>query len=160
MNILRLSIIGLLIFLFSTCQAQNILLLKRNFGTKRVRYYVNYEIEFKTKLDRLHQGNILYISANEIFLKDTVINIADIKEVIKRRKFFRSTSSLSFTAGLIYLPVAAINNLLQNRQFLDSYDMKASGTFLGAGLLALPFSKKRYKVGKHWELSIIDLTDF
>jgi len=57
--------------------------------------------------------------------------------------------------SLLFFTILSINHLINNEPVFSPDVLIVSGSLLGAGLISLSFSQKRYKIGVKWKVSVI-----
>jgi len=153
----------LLIITFSISSiAQKTLLVEKIGRSAKYYYHVGDKIKVKTLENKtVYNGVITEIRDSSITISSisgNLISVADITYVYRQ---FPGVRRLGFYlmgfGGVIFL-VIAVNNLINNDQVFTQYAFIVSGSFIGAGLISLALSEKRYKIGTQWKVKILDGT--
>ena len=125
-------------------------------------YHVGDKIKVKTLENKtVFNGVLTEIRDSSITISSisgNLISVADITYVYRQFSGIRRLGFYLMGFGGVIFLVIAVNNLINNEQVFTQYAFIVSGSFIGAGLISLALSEKRYKIGTQWKVKILDGT--
>ena len=142
--------------------AQNyLLLLKKKGSHKNYKFPLGSEISLRSSTkDKKISGDIHQITDTTILVDFiTEVNLEDISYVYRDRYFFKLFSSLLFVAGGGYLVLDGVNRTI-NHQYpiITQNTLIVTGSLVGVGFAFKLMDTRRYRIGKKWELQLLDLS--
>ncbi len=139
----------------------NILLLKKKGSPKNYKYHLRNEISIRSKTgDRKISGQIHQITDSTI-LVDYIheVYIEDIGQVYRDRYFFKTFSYLLFIAGAGYFILDGFNRTINHEYpIITQNTLVVTGSLVGVGLAFRFLDTKKYRIGKKWELLLLDMS--
>lgn len=168
----RCPVKWLLIVLFTLnnvfiCSGQRILVLKKSGKAKSIRFALGNAINFKLKNDKIiYSGIITQLSDSsfkltnqEMIGKEIPINTVEQIIDYKKGQGFKLISRILIYAGAGFLVVDAFNRAINSDvPFINERTVTASGILMGTGILLIPLTRKKYKIGPERTLKILDFT--
>ena len=153
----------LLMIIFSISSiAQKTLLVEKIGRSAKYYYHVGDKIKVKTLENKtVYNGVLTEIRDSSITISSisgNLISVADITYVYRQFPGIRRLGFYLMGFGGVIFLVIAVNNLINNDQVFTQYAFIVSGSFIGAGLISLALSEKRYKIGTRWKVKILDGT--
>jgi len=153
----------LLMIIFSISSiAQKTLLVEKIGRSSKYYYHVGDKIKVKTLENKtVYNGVLTEIRDSSITISSisgNLISVADITYVYRQFPGIRRLGFYLMGFGGVIFLVIAVNNLINNDQVFTQYAFIVSGSFIGAGLISLALSEKRYKIGTRWKVKILDGT--
>ncbi|MFN8355815.1 MAG: hypothetical protein U0Y10_15265 [Spirosomataceae bacterium] len=152
----------------SLLQNERYLVLDKDMGTKRLRYFIGDEIRFKSRLDhRKYRGDIAGITDStfsfaiwsEITGKFETLsfNLHDVQKIYATRRipFVSGMQYFAPVAGVGYFMADFINAKRWKNNWDDSSVPKVSGGFVLFGVLARFLSHPVYKINKRHRLRVL-----
>jgi hypothetical protein len=140
---------------------QRILLLKKKGNPKNYKYFLASEISLRNGFnDRKVTGQIHMITDTSIIVNYNIeVFIDQITWMYRERYFFRLLSPILMVAGGGYFILDGFNRAI-NKQYpiITENNMLISGVLIGVGLVIKPLGTKRYRIGKRWELQMLDMS--
>lgn len=143
-------------------QAQNyLLLLKKKGSPKNHKFRLGSDISLRSSIrDRKISGTIHLITDTTIIVNfNTEVNIKDISNVYRDRYFFKLFSSVLFIAGGGYFLLDGLNRTI-NQQYpiITQNTLIVTGSLIGVGFAFKLMDTRKYRIGKNWELQLLDLS--
>jgi hypothetical protein len=140
--------------------AQKTLLVEKIGRSAKYYSHVGDKIKVKTLENKtIFNGVLTEIRDSSITISsisNNLINVADITYVYRQFPGIRRLGFYLMGFGGVIFLVIAVNNLINNNQVFTQYAFIVSGSFIGAGLISLALSEKRYKIGTRWKVKILD----
>lgn len=160
-----LFVFATLVGLCLTLGAQSILCLDKTgmLGFKRIKYYINDEIVFKTDTAKRRQKEKIagFTDSLIYFESKRTINIRDIKIIYRDNSNFvtRGLSKFLIVFGPGFIGLDTFNNLINNRKpVLNDQALIEGAISTAAGATMKIMFKRRYRIGKSKSLKIINLS--
>jgi len=142
--------------------AQNyLLLLKKKGSAKNHKFRLGSEISLRSiTKDKKISGAIHQITDTTILVDFiTEVNLDDISYVYRDRYFFKLFSSALFIAGGGYFLLDGFNRAI-NHQYpiITQNTLIVTGSLVGVGFAFKLMDTRKYRIGKNWELQLLDLS--
>ena len=153
----RFLLIYLLGLLFNVGFGQNVLMVEKIGTAKRFSYLVGDYINIKTKAKKLHLRNFLWSIEDSSIMIGTnyTVPFEDIKSVRKEIYFPKLLSKITLIAGVGFITLDVINNLINGQQVFNPTTLIIGGSLLGVGLVMIPLSQRNMNIGFKWKLKVI-----
>lgn len=152
--------IFLLTLIFSTADAQRVLLVEKPGTFRNYKYFVGDEIMLRTWPSGLKHGGIIHeITDTSILINfDEEIMITDIEKVLRHRWALGLTSKATRIAGAGYVVLDVVNNAINHEIIVDK-----NTVMIGAGLVAfsyalVPLHYKRMNIGEKWRIKVLNMS--
>jgi len=162
--LMKPAIIFILILSFfgSALYSQKVLVLDLSgMKTKRIKYQSGDYISVRVVNDKvIYKGYLEVATDSSFFVNDNLVYLDSLRQIIKYNKAPKMISKQAFLVGGITAVISGLNNGLTKGDVFpqdDSYIIPAS--FLGLGVIFMPFWRKTYDVTKkNRSVKILDLT--
>jgi len=153
----RFLLIYLLGLLFNVGFGQNVLMVEKIGTAKRFSYLVGDYINIKTKAKKLHLRNFLWSIEDSSIMIGTnyTVPFEDIKSVRKEIYFPKLLSKITLIAGVGFITLDVINNLINGQQVFNPTTLIIGGSLVGVGLVMIPLSQRNMNIGFKWKLKVI-----
>ena len=143
-------------------KAQNyLLLLKKKGSPKNHKFRLGSDISLRASTkDKKITGTIHQITDTTILVDFmTEVNFEDISYVYRDRYFFKLFSTVLFIAGGGYFLLDGFNRAI-NQQYpiITQNTLVVTGSLVGVGFAFKFMDTRKYRIGKNWELQILDLS--
>lgn len=142
--------------------AQNyLLLLKKKGSPKNYKYTLGSDISVRSKVrESKITGQIHQISDSTLTIDFTrLVYLEDIDNVYRERYWFRLSSTLLFVAGAGYFILDVFNRSINNMSpIVTENTMITTASIIGVGVVFKLFDTRRCRIGKKWELQLLDLS--
>lgn len=149
-------------FVSSTLVSQKVLVLDHSgMKSKRIRYNSGDYISVRVLNDKvIYKGFLDVVTDSSFFVNENLVYVDSLKQIIKYNKAPKMISKQAFLVGGITAIISGLNNGLTKGDVFpgdDSYIVPMS--FLGLGVIFLPFWRKTYNVTKkNRTVKILDMT--
>ncbi len=158
---------AVLFFIFSgESIAQKYLVFDKPGLVKRVRFYPNEELTFKTSKSGIYiRDKIVGFEGQTVLFQNTLeVNVDSIKfikvgNVSTFSKVRSVVSGVLITSGVGYLIIDSFNNGINSKDVFDPKTLNASAIMILAGVIIKPWSNRRHKIGNNKRLYIIDMDE-
>ncbi len=137
--------------------AQKILVIEKPGTVKNIKFEVNDRIKFKLENNMKINGRIQKLTDSSVFINREEFLFLKIKYFYRDRFGWKVLSNTTFQAGVAYLGIDALNNLVNNeRPVVSAKTLKPSMILIIIGVLASPLIEKRLEVRKKWRVRVLD----
>ena len=141
--------------------AQKTLMVGKSGSTKHYFYRVGDPVKLRVSPeDTLLRGRIWALSDSIISvseLRPFDVHLGDINAVYKRFYFPAKFGRYMLYGSAGLFAIIGINHLLNKEPFISKDMLIISGSLAGAGLISLSFSQKKCRMGKRWNVRILDI---
>lgn len=154
---LKMLIMCMLIISPALLHAQKILVIEKPGTVKNIKFEVNDRIKFKLENNMKINGRIQKLTDSSVFINREEFLFLKIKYFYRDRFGWKVLSNTTFQAGVAYLGIDALNNLVNNeRPVVSAKTLKPSMILIIIGVLASPLIEKRLEVRKKWRVRVLD----
>ena len=151
----------ILLFISGFLFSQKTLMLEKTGTPRHYFFHVNDHMKIKLKSqDTILKGTLwsLKDTAIEILgLRSHTTPLADIQFVYRQSKFVKYFGMKMAEAGLVYFCIVTFNHLINNQQVLTNDVWIVPAAFFATSAITFSFYQKRYRIGLHWKLKILDI---
>lgn len=153
-----ITIFILTIFFLKISICQSILLFEKPGTINNIKFRAGDRIELKTTDNEIYEGLINQIRDTAIVINYKTILCRDIKCLYLKRKMLYILSHAGIKAGIGYIGIDALNNLINGETtILRNSTLKTGSIMFGAGLLMRLLSGKKIKIdNKAWRIKVLD----
>lgn len=143
--------------------AQRLLLLEKVRTAKRIRIHVGEPLAFRPIGERfVISGQLEALGDSSLVLNGERYQIADIGMVLDYEKFavLRMLSRSAFIAIPPMFVITMLHRGLNTGEqpLIDRNALQVMGVFGAIGLVLFPFKARKFRLGKRWQLRVIDIT--
>lgn len=143
--------------------SQKILLLEKTKKFKRIRHFTGDHVAFRVYDDKFTiSGEIEAILDDGIVVNDELYPLNRIALVLNYQKFavFRALSKSAFYSIPPMLVFTMLHRGLNTGEhpLFDRNSLQVVGVFAAIGAILWPFKARRYRLGKKWQLRVLDIT--
>ena len=147
--------------MFSSAQAQRVLLIEKPGKFKNYKYYIGNNIALKTlPFGEKYDGNIHVITDTSIVINfDNEIMLSDIEVIIRPRWGLGLLSKVTRIAGAGYFVLDVANNSLTGQPtIVDKNTAIISAGLIAFSYLIVPLHNKRMKAGNPWRIKVLNMS--
>ncbi len=155
----RLCFLLVILMVAQMAAAQPNLVVRKSGTMKRFSFGIGDPIKLRASVnDTLLKGNLWALNDSVVTisgLRSTDFKLSEIHYVYRNFGFPRRFGMNMVLGSAVFFTILSINHLINNEPVFSPDVLIVSGAMLGAGLISLSFSQKRYKIGVKWKVSVI-----
>lgn len=156
-------LLGLFLILTVPLFAQKTVVVEK-IGTSRRQLFSEGDF-FRIKAncpDTLLEGTLCDISDSTVTVcgwRPVVVKIKDISRVYKKFRFPARFGKFLGVGGVTLFAIIMVNHLINNEQVFTQDMFIIAGSMIGAGLISISLSEKKYRMGDRWKIKIMDFNN-
>ena len=146
--------------MFSSAQAQRILLLEKPGKFKNHKYFVGSSIALKTiPYGEKYDGTIHVITDTSIVINFDEIMLSDIEVIMRPRWALGLLSKVTRVAGAGYFILDVVNNSIDGHStIVDKNTVMISAGLVAFSYLIVPLHNKKMKDGNPWRIKVLNMS--